>query len=161
MYTFVYFRDHKSLTIINVFYEIVDTRTSSLSYIKLKRLNNDIKTKSISKTCTIYETKIPPPPPKKKKKKKKTNNNNNKKQKKQNKTKQNKTNKKKKKKQTNKTKQNKCPIAVSNPNNKILLCTERESPTPNPLSNRAVDIRGVITCIIIPLLIFPYIKVNC
>ena len=88
------------------FYEIVDTRTSSLSYIKLKRLNNDIKTKSISKTCTIYETKIPPPPQKKKKKKKKkTNNNNNKKQKKQNKTKQNKTNKKKKK--NKQTKQNK------------------------------------------------------
>ena len=30
-----------------VFYEHVDTRISSLSYIKLKRLDNDIKTKSI------------------------------------------------------------------------------------------------------------------
>ena len=35
-------------------------RISSLSYIKLKRLDNDIKTKSISKTCTNYETKGKP-----------------------------------------------------------------------------------------------------
>ena len=35
----------------------MDTRISSLSYIKLKRLDNDIKTKSFSKTCTNYETK--------------------------------------------------------------------------------------------------------
>ena len=33
---------------------------ASLSYIKLKRLDNDIKTKSISKTCTNYETKGKP-----------------------------------------------------------------------------------------------------
>ena len=58
MYTFVYLRDHKSVTY--VFYEHVDTRISSLSYIKLKRLDNDIKTKSISKTCTNYETKGKP-----------------------------------------------------------------------------------------------------
>ena len=38
----------------------MDTRISSLSYIKLKRLDNDIKTKSISKTCTNYETKGKP-----------------------------------------------------------------------------------------------------
>ena len=43
-----------------MFYEHVDTRISSLSYIKLKRLNNDIKTKSISKTCTNDETKGKP-----------------------------------------------------------------------------------------------------
>ena len=30
-----------------MFYEHVDTGVSSLSYIKLKRLDNDIKTKSI------------------------------------------------------------------------------------------------------------------
>ena len=42
------------------FYEHVDTRISSLSYIKLKRLDNDIITKSISKTCTNYETKGKP-----------------------------------------------------------------------------------------------------
>ena len=42
------------------FYEHVDTRISSLSYIKLKRLDNDIKTKSIAKTCTNYETKGKP-----------------------------------------------------------------------------------------------------
>ena len=40
-----------------MFYEHVDTRISSLSYIKLERLDNDIKTKSISKTCTNDETK--------------------------------------------------------------------------------------------------------
>ena len=40
-----------------MFYAHVDTRISSLSYIKLKRLDNDIKTKSISKTCTNDETK--------------------------------------------------------------------------------------------------------
>ena len=34
----------------------MDTRFSTLSYIKLKRLDNDIKTKSITKTCTNYET---------------------------------------------------------------------------------------------------------
>ena len=56
MFTFVYFRDHKSVTHY-VFYEHMDTRISSLSYIKLKRSDNDIKTKSISKTCTNYETK--------------------------------------------------------------------------------------------------------
>ena len=61
MYTFVYFRDHKSVTIMHyVFYEHVDTRISSLSYINLKRLDNDIKAKSISKTCTNYETKGKP-----------------------------------------------------------------------------------------------------
>ena len=38
-------------------YEHVDTRISSRSYIKLKRLDIDIKTKCISKTCTNYETK--------------------------------------------------------------------------------------------------------
>ena len=46
-----YKRDHY------VFYEHVDMRVSSLRYIELKRLDNDIKTKSISKTCTNYETK--------------------------------------------------------------------------------------------------------
>ena len=40
-----------------MFYEHVETRISSLSYIKLKRLDNDIKTKSISRTCTNDETK--------------------------------------------------------------------------------------------------------
>ena len=43
-----------------VFYAHVDTRISSLSYIKLKRLDNDIKTQSISKTCTNDETKGKP-----------------------------------------------------------------------------------------------------
>ena len=38
----------------------MDTRISSLSYIKLKHLVNVIKTKSISKTCTNYETKGKP-----------------------------------------------------------------------------------------------------
>ena len=44
------------------FYEHVDKRTciSSLSYIKLERLDNDIKTKGISKTCTNHETKGKP-----------------------------------------------------------------------------------------------------
>ena len=60
MYTFVYFRDHNFKRDHYVFYEHVDTRISSLSYIKLKRLDNDIKTKSISKTCTNYETKGKP-----------------------------------------------------------------------------------------------------
>ena len=59
MYTFVYFRDHKSVTIM-FFYEHVDTCIFSLSYIKFKRLDNDIKTKRISKTCTNYETKGKP-----------------------------------------------------------------------------------------------------
>ena len=49
-----YKRDHY------VFYEHADTRISSLSYIKLKCLDNDILTKSISKTCTNYETKGKP-----------------------------------------------------------------------------------------------------
>ena len=39
-----------------VFYEHIDTRVSPLGYMKLKRLDNDIKTKSISKTGTNYET---------------------------------------------------------------------------------------------------------
>ena len=43
-----------------MFYEHVDTRLSSLSYIKLKRLDNDIKTKSFSRTCTDDETKGKP-----------------------------------------------------------------------------------------------------
>ena len=43
-----------------MFYAHVDTRISSLSYIKLKRLDNDIKTKTISKTCTNDETKGKP-----------------------------------------------------------------------------------------------------
>ena len=43
-----------------MFYEHVDTRISSLSYIKLKRLDNDIKTKSISRTCLNDETKWKP-----------------------------------------------------------------------------------------------------
>ena len=43
-----------------MFYAQVDTRISSLSYIKLKRLDNDIKTKTISKTCTNDETKGKP-----------------------------------------------------------------------------------------------------
>ena len=43
-----------------MFYEHMVTRISSLSYIKLKRLDNDIKTKSISKTCTNDETKVKP-----------------------------------------------------------------------------------------------------
>ena len=38
----------------------MDTRISSLSYIKLKRLDYDIKTKIISKICTNYETKGKP-----------------------------------------------------------------------------------------------------
>ena len=38
----------------------------------------------------------------------------------------------------------KCHIAVSNPHNSV--CIERNSPTPNPLGHRAVDIRSVITC---------------
>ena len=38
----------------------MDTGISSLSYIKLKRLDNDIKTKSMSKTCTNDETKGKP-----------------------------------------------------------------------------------------------------
>ena len=37
-----------------------DTCISSLGYIKWKRLGNDIKTKSISKPCTNYETKGKP-----------------------------------------------------------------------------------------------------
>ena len=43
-----------------MFYEHVDTRISSLRYIKLKHFDTDIKTKSISKTCTNYETKGKP-----------------------------------------------------------------------------------------------------
>ena len=43
-----------------MFYEHVDTRFSSLRYIKLKRLDNDIKIKSISKNCINYETKGKP-----------------------------------------------------------------------------------------------------
>ena len=43
-----------------MFYEHVDTRISSPGYIELKRLDNDIKTKSISKTCTNDETKGKP-----------------------------------------------------------------------------------------------------
>ena len=59
MYSFVYFRDHKSVTIM--YFTNTWTRViSSLSYIELKRLDNDIKTKSISKTCTNYETKGKP-----------------------------------------------------------------------------------------------------
>ena len=49
----------------------MDTRISSLSYIKVKLFDNDIKTKNTSKTYTNYETKGKPnypPPPKKKKK---------------------------------------------------------------------------------------------
>ena len=42
-----------------MFYEHVDTHISSLSCIKLKRLDN-IKTKSISRTCTNDETKGKP-----------------------------------------------------------------------------------------------------
>ena len=38
----------------------MDTRISSLSYIKLKHLDNDIKTKSISRTCTNDEIKGKP-----------------------------------------------------------------------------------------------------
>ena len=60
MYTFVYIRDHTSERDHYVFYEHADTRISSLSYIKLKCLDNDILTKSISKTCTNYETKEKP-----------------------------------------------------------------------------------------------------
>ena len=43
-----------------MFYEHVDTRISSLSSIELKRLDNDIETKSFSKTCTNDETKGKP-----------------------------------------------------------------------------------------------------
>ena len=43
-----------------MFYEHVDTRISSLSYIKSKRLDNDMKSKSISRTCTNDETKGKP-----------------------------------------------------------------------------------------------------
>ena len=43
-----------------MFYEHVETRISSLGYIKLKRLDNDIKTKSILKICKNYETKENP-----------------------------------------------------------------------------------------------------
>ena len=43
-----------------MFYEHVDTRISSLSSIELKRLDSDIKTKSILKTFTNDETKRKP-----------------------------------------------------------------------------------------------------
>ena len=54
-----------------MFYEHVDTRISSLSYIKVKRFDNDIKTRTTSKIYTNYvlkENQIK----KKKKKEKKT-----------------------------------------------------------------------------------------
>ena len=57
MYTFVYFTfihwDHKSVTIMCLW-------TRGHVYIELKRLDNDIKTKSISKTCINDETKEKP-----------------------------------------------------------------------------------------------------
>ena len=43
-----------------MFCEYVDTRISSLSYIELKPLDNDIKQISISRTCTNDETKGKP-----------------------------------------------------------------------------------------------------
>ena len=43
-----------------MFYEQVETGISSLSYIKLNRLDNDVKTKSILRTCTNDETKGKP-----------------------------------------------------------------------------------------------------
>ena len=79
----------------------MDTRISSLSYIKLKRLDNDIKTKSISKTCTNYETKGKP--------------------------------------------REKSHIPVSNKNS---VCMERNSSTPIPLGNIAIDIRSGITVLV-------------
>ena len=80
-----------------VFYEHVDTRISSLVYIKLKRLDNDIKTKSISKTCTNYETKGKP----------------------------------------RKSVTLRYRIRMHNKNS---VCTERNSPTPNPLGHIVFDI---------------------
>ena len=55
------FRDHKSVIIMN--FMNTWTQVSPHCYIKLiffKRLDNDIETKSISKTCTNYETKGKP-----------------------------------------------------------------------------------------------------
>ena len=42
--------------------------------------------------------------------------------------------------------ENKCHIAESNSHNKHSLFMERNSPTPNPLGHRAVEIRSFITC---------------
>ena len=57
MYTFVYIRDHKSVTIMYFMNTHVDTRISSLSYIKLKRLDNDIKQKAFQKLAQIMKLK--------------------------------------------------------------------------------------------------------
>ena len=58
-----------------MFYEHVDTRIFLLSYIKVKRFDNDIKTKTLQKLIQIMKLKKnenTPPPKKKQKQKQKT-----------------------------------------------------------------------------------------